>query len=43
MLYEVITLVIAHGARERATHVAEQLRFEQLLGNRGAVDSYNFV
>src|SRR6185437_11322097 len=30
-------------ARERATHVAEQLRFEQRLGNRAAVDRHEPV
>jgi hypothetical protein len=31
--------LVPHGAGERAAHVAEQLRLEQRLGERGAVDA----
>src|SRR5690606_7032352 len=32
-------LLVADGAREGAAHVAEQLRFDQRLGQGGAVDA----
>ena len=32
------SLPVADGAGERAAHVAEELRFEQRLGNRAAVE-----
>ena len=32
--------LLRHGARERAAHVAEQLRFDQRLGQRRAVDAH---
>jgi len=34
------TVVVAHGSRERALRVAEQLAFHQLIGNRSAVDRH---
>ena len=34
------TCLVAHGARKSASHVAEQLRFEQRFGQRRAVDAH---
>jgi hypothetical protein len=31
---------IAHGARERASHMAEKFAFKQLMGNRSAIYLY---